>query len=50
MTAVIQDAPEVRPGLATDRLLRLMRRSVDEVRLDLSGAVVLTEAATGRLP
>jgi hypothetical protein len=36
-----------RPGLSTDRLLRLMRRSVAECRLDLSGFVVLTEAATG---
>ncbi|MFI5896552.1 hypothetical protein ACIA5D_41275 [Actinoplanes sp. NPDC051513] len=35
------------PGLSTDRLLRLMRRSVAETRLDLSGKVVLTEAATG---
>jgi hypothetical protein len=36
-----------RPGLATDRLLRLMGRSVAECRLDLAGLVVLTEAATG---
>ncbi|WP_127500638.1 hypothetical protein [Actinoplanes solisilvae] len=35
------------PGLTTTRLLRLMRRSIDETRLDLTGAVVLTEAATG---
>jgi hypothetical protein len=35
------------PGLSTDRLVRLMRRSVGETRLDLSGKVVLTEAATG---
>ncbi|MBG0563918.1 hypothetical protein [Actinoplanes aureus] len=37
----------VPPGLSPGRLLRLMRRSVEETRLDLSGAVVLTEAATG---
>ncbi|MFF0373989.1 hypothetical protein [Actinoplanes missouriensis] len=37
----------VTPGLSGDRLLRLMRRSVAETRLDLSGRVVLTEAATG---
>ncbi|BBH68038.1 hypothetical protein ACTI_47230 [Actinoplanes sp. OR16] len=36
-----------KPGLGGDRLLRLMRRSVAETRLDLSGRVVLTEAATG---
>jgi hypothetical protein len=37
----------LQPGLSTERLLRLMRRSVAETRLDLSGSVVLTEAATG---
>jgi hypothetical protein len=47
MTAVAEARPAVRPGLTTDRLLRLMRRAVEECRLDLSGAVVLTEAATG---
>jgi hypothetical protein len=36
-----------RPGLAPDRLLRLMTEVAGECRLDLSGAVVLTEAATG---
>ncbi|HEX5882145.1 MAG TPA: hypothetical protein VF468_28090 [Actinomycetota bacterium] len=38
---------EQRPGLATGRLVRLMRRCVTEMRIDLAGAVVLTEAATG---
>jgi hypothetical protein len=47
VTAVTAPDPLVRPGLSTDRLVRLMRRSVQECRLDLSGAVVLTEAATG---
>ncbi len=35
------------PGLAPENLVRLMRRCVAELRIDLSGAVVLTEAATG---
>lgn len=35
------------PGHSGDRLLRLARRSVAQTRLDLSGRVVLTEAATG---
>lgn len=35
------------PGLSRDRLARLIRAAVDECRLDLSGMVVLTEAATG---
>jgi len=47
VTAVASAGPAVRPGLHTDRLLRLMRGAVEECRLDLSGAVVLTEAATG---
>lgn len=47
MTAVASAGPAVRPGLRTGRLLRLMRGAVEECRLDLSGAVVLTEAATG---
>jgi hypothetical protein len=47
MTAVTAADPVVRPGLSPDRLVRLMRRAVEECRLDLSGAVVLTEAATG---
>lgn len=36
-----------RPGLNPDRLIRLMRRAIEACRLDLSGTVVLTEAATG---
>jgi len=36
-----------RPGLAAPRLARLVREAVDRCRLDLSGTVVLTEAATG---
>jgi hypothetical protein len=35
------------PGLHPDRLVRLVRRSVAECDLDLDGATVLTEAATG---
>ena len=35
------------PGLPPERLLRLVRRAVAECELDLDGAVVLTEAATG---
>ncbi|MDQ1293170.1 MAG: hypothetical protein QG608_1051 [Actinomycetota bacterium] len=35
------------PGLRPERLLRLMRRSLDETAPDLRGATVLTEAATG---
>lgn len=35
------------PGLNPDRLAALVRESVRRCRLDLSGAVVLTEAATG---
>lgn len=35
------------PGLHPHRLLRLMRDTVQRCRLNLSGAVVLTEAATG---
>src|SRR5262245_2707920 len=37
----------VPPGLRPERLLRLVRRSVAECRIDLRGATVLTEAATG---
>jgi len=33
--------------IATERLARLAREAVDRLRLDLRGAVVLTEAATG---
>ena len=47
MTAVTAAGPAARPGLTDERLLRLMRRAVAECRLDLSGAVVLTEAANG---
>jgi hypothetical protein len=37
----------LRPGASVDRLARLVRAAVQECALDLSGAVVLTEAATG---
>lgn len=40
-------APVAPPGLHPERLLRLVRRSVAECGLDLRGATVLTEAATG---
>jgi hypothetical protein len=36
-----------RPGFAPDRLVRLARRAVEEMRIDLTGRTVLTEAATG---
>jgi hypothetical protein len=36
-----------RPGLRPERLVRLIRRAVDATALDLDGATVLTEAATG---
>ena len=35
------------PGFNQTRLLKLMRAAMDRCRLDLSGTVVLTEAATG---
>ena len=35
------------PGLHPDRLVRLVRRAIEECGLDLGGATVLTEAATG---
>jgi hypothetical protein len=38
---------ESRPGLNAHRLVRLMREAVTRCELDLSGAVVMTEAATG---
>jgi hypothetical protein len=38
---------EARPGMAPERLVRLMREVMAECRLDLTGRVVLTEAATG---
>lgn len=38
---------DARPGVHPERLLRLMRGAVARCRLDLRGAVVLTEAATG---
>jgi hypothetical protein len=37
----------VAPGLRPQRLLTLVRRSIDAMSLDLGGATVLTEAATG---
>jgi hypothetical protein len=40
-------AADPRPGLAPRRLVRLMADAVAECGLDLSGRVVLTEAATG---
>ena len=39
--------PDSRPGLNPLRLVRLMRQAVARCELDLSGAVVLTEAASG---
>lgn len=36
-----------RPGLNPRRLIHLMQQAVERCRLDLSGAVVLTEGATG---
>lgn len=36
-----------RPGLNDRRLLRLMSEAIERCRLDLTGAVVLTEAASG---
>lgn len=48
MSAPAVEAPPAgRPGLHPTRLLRLMRESVERMQIDLSGAVVLTEAATG---
>ena len=38
---------DLRPGLSTGRMIRLMRRCVEDMRIDLRGAVVVTEAATG---
>ena len=35
------------PGLRPERLARLVRRAVESMSLDLAGATVLTEAATG---
>ena len=35
------------PGMEATRLVRLARSSVLDMRIDLRGAVVLTEAATG---
>jgi hypothetical protein len=35
------------PGLATDRLVRLMRSALDDCRVDLSGASVVTEGGSG---
>ena len=38
---------DTRVGLNPERMVRLMREAVDRLKLDLSGAVVLTEAASG---
>jgi hypothetical protein len=38
---------ELRPGLHPQRLTALMRAALDRTCLDLSGSVILTEAATG---
>jgi hypothetical protein len=46
-TAAPVGLTDPRPGLAPERLVRLMAEAVAECRLDLSGRVVLTEAATG---
>ncbi|CAH0122850.1 hypothetical protein [Microbacterium sp. Bi121] len=43
MSTVVDD----RPGFGVGRLARLVRTAVDRLRIDLSGAAVLTEAATG---
>jgi hypothetical protein len=40
-------AVEVRPGFEPLRLVRMMADAIGSMRLDLSGRVVLTEAATG---
>lgn len=42
-----QEQPDPRPGFAPERLARLALRAVAELKLDLSGRTVLTEAATG---
>jgi hypothetical protein len=49
MTATLVRTPATpaSPGLNPGRLVRLMREAVERCRLDLRGAVVLTEAATG---
>lgn len=36
-----------RPGYNTLRMVRLMREAIARVKLDLSGMVIVTEAATG---
>lgn len=41
------DMKTVRPGFNPARMIRLMRETMDRINLDLSGLVVLTEAATG---
>jgi hypothetical protein len=38
---------DTRPGLNTERLVRLMNTAIARCRLDLSGCTILTEAATG---
>lgn len=47
MTTLRTAAPPARPGLHPERLLDLVRDCVARMSIDLSGAVVLTEAATG---
>jgi hypothetical protein len=38
---------DIRPGLNPIRLIRLMKEAVERCELDLKGAVILTEAASG---
>lgn len=38
---------EVRPGLNPPRLVKLVRDAIERCKIDLSGKVILTEAATG---
>ena len=42
-----QAPPSSPPGLAPERLQRLVHQAVADCRLDLRGRTVLTEAATG---
>ena len=44
---VAEQAPSSPPGLAPERLQRLVHQAVADCRLDLRGRTVLTEAATG---
>ena len=43
----VEQCVHVPPGLLPARLLQLMGRVVEEMRLDLTDSMVLTEAATG---